>query len=170
VTILSGQSIRRRNILHPCAERTAQDGLTYGLGPAGYDLRLDLGLKGMFPVRVGGPASDDPLSRTGRYLHPGDFLLAATVERFEMPVDCVGRVCDKSSLARIGLSVFNTVIEPGWRGFLTLELVNNSRHVITLLQGQAIAQVLFELTDEPVQNPYDGKYQDQAAGPQAARP
>lgn len=169
MTILSGQSIRSRGILHPCAERTAEDGLTYGLGPAGYDLRLDLGLHGLFQVREGGPGSNDAL-RPGRYLHPGDFLLAATVERFEMPVNVVGRVCDKSSLARRGLSVFNTVIEPGWRGFLTLELVNNSRNTIVLLQGQAIAQVLFELTDLPVERPYDGKYQDQAAGPQQARP
>src|SRR3546814_20298329 len=39
----SDLSIRRLGILDPCAERTQEHGLSYGLGPAGYDLRLVLG-------------------------------------------------------------------------------------------------------------------------------
>ena len=37
--ILPAQTIRRLGILTPCAPRTRFNGVTYGLGPAGYDLR-----------------------------------------------------------------------------------------------------------------------------------
>lgn len=166
MTVLSAQTILRRGLIQPCAERTTDHGLTYGLGPAGYDLRLDLG-KEMFQVTA--QFGEKGHTRLGRYLHPGQFLLAATREQFFMPADVLGVVHDKSTLARRGLSVFNTVIEPGWDGFLTLELVNNSDKTISLFQGQAIAQVVFHLLDEPTAQPYEGKYQHQEAGPQEAR-
>lgn len=163
--ILSTQSIRSRRILEPCHERTAEYGLTYGLGPCGYDLRLDLGERWLTRELFGGRHT----GREERYLKPGDFLLAAAQERFSMPTDIMGRVCDKSTLARRGLSVFNTVIEPGWRGYLTLELVNHGVQTIRLIQGQAIAQVIFEVLDGPTELTYEGKYQDQEAGPQGPR-
>ena len=37
---------------------------------------------------------------------------------------------------------------------------------IVLSKGDAIAQVLFHFTDEPVEQGYAGKYQDQPRGPQ----
>ena len=40
--ILSGQSIRDRALVHPCCERSKACGMTYGLGPAGYDIRIDM--------------------------------------------------------------------------------------------------------------------------------
>jgi dCTP deaminase len=153
--ILSAQSIVGRNLLEPMHARTRLHGSTYGLGPAGYDLRLVLPeLEGEKP---------DVWD-----LRPGDFLLAAAEEHFTMPNDILGIVHDKSSFARRGMSVFNTVIEPGWRGWLTLELVNLGREPIKLFAGQGIAQVIFHQLDRPTE-PYEGKYQDQEWGPQAAR-
>jgi dCTP deaminase len=152
VTVLSGQTIQRLGILDPCAERTSEHGLTYGLSPAGYDLRIDLG---------------DGLS--AREIAPSEFVLAATLECFSMPADVLGVVHDKSTWARSGLCVQNTVIEPGWRGYLTLELTNHSSTPITVVQGAAIAQVVFHRLDEPTERPYAGKYQDQEPGPQGPR-
>jgi dCTP deaminase len=152
VTVLSGQTIRRLGILTPCVERTREHGLTHGLGPSGYDLRLDLGGQWDFTQ-----------------MYKGDFRLAATLEHFQMPRDVIGVVHDKSTLARQGLSVFNTIIEPGWDGYLTLELVYHGAEPLRLHRGQAIAQVVFHFTDEPVERPYDGKYQHQEAGPQGPR-
>ena len=43
-----------------------------------------------------------------------------------MPSDVLGQVCDKSTWARRGVAVQNTIIEPGWRGYLTVELTNHS--------------------------------------------
>ena len=86
-----------------------------------------------------------------------------------MPDDLVAFVHDKSTWARRGLSLFNTVIEPGWRGFLTLELVNHSDEQLMVSAGDPIAQIIFMRMEEPTERPYTGKYQDQARGPQAAR-
>lgn len=147
MTILSGQSIRARRMIEPFSERAICDGMTYGLSGAGYDCRIAQSIA----------------------LPPGRFALASTMEHFTMPHDLAGVVHDKSTWARQGLAVQNTVIEPGWRGFLTLELSNHSEEWITITEGRPIAQILFYLTDQPVEHPYDGRYQDQEAGPQPAR-
>ena len=65
--------------------------------------------------------------------------------------------------------MFNTVIEPGWRGFLTLELRNMSNKKIFIPNGCPIAQVVFHRLDQECEKPYSGKYQDQERGPQGAR-
>lgn len=157
MTVLSGQTIRRLGIMSPCEDRkeVSFDGrtLSSGLGPAGYDLTLDWG---------GDP--DESIS-----LAPGGFVLAAANERFRMPDNVLGRICDKSSWARRGLHCFTTVVEPGWEGWLTLELANLGDDFLELPQGIPIAQAVFEFTDEPVERPYDGKYQNQESGPQEAR-
>jgi dCTP deaminase len=162
MTILSAQSIQSRNILSPCVVSDTFEGVSHGLGPAGYDLRLVL-------------ADDDGLTfcenspHRMRYLLPGGFLLVAAAEHFTMPDDLVGIVHDKSSWARRGLAVQNTIIEPGWKGYLTLELTNHGRELIKLVEGQGIAQVVFHMLDRPTDRPYGGKYQDQQWGPQEAR-
>lgn len=79
-----------------------------------------------------------------------------------MPNNVVGVVHDKSTWARLGLTVQNTIIEPGWHGYLTLEIVNHSRMNITLKNGMPIAQVLFHFLDETTEQPYSGKYQNQS--------
>ena len=147
--ILSGQSIRERKIFTPFFERSGDKGLSYGLGPAGYD------------VRVRG----DIILCSGT---PGRFMLASTIEHFAVPDDVLGVVHDKSTWARLGLTVKNTVIEPGWRGYLTLELSNDSDVSIHVREGSPIAQIVFHLLDRPAERPYAGKYQDQKAGVQEA--
>ncbi len=83
-----------------------------------------------------------------------------------MPDYLVGVVHDKSTWARRGLSVFNTVLEPGWKGFLTLELVYHGRDRLHIPAGSGIAQVLFHETMDYAS--YDGKYQNQADKPVGA--
>jgi dCTP deaminase len=153
MTVLSAQTIRKRNLITPFFERMVHRGKSFGLSAAGYDVRYDSGPPycGMIDI-----------------LPPGGFMLAATVEHFSMPSDVMGIVHDKSSWARKGLTVQNTVIEPGWRGYLTLELTNHSQINIGLHQGEPIAQIVFHLLDQPTEIPYDGKYQDQKPGPQPA--
>ncbi len=155
MSILSAQTIRRYSrmfeLVKPFHERTVEGGMSYGLGAAGYDVRVVLP------------------ERPHWILKPKEFLLAATMEHFNMPHNVVGRVHDKSTWARRGLTVKNTIIEPGWRGYLTLELTNDHHHMDIILQaGEPIAQIVFEFTDEPTAQPYDGKYQDQPWGPQKA--
>lgn len=145
--ILSAQSIRECRILSPFHERTKAHGMTFGLGPCGYDVRI--------------AESFD--------LIPGAFVLASTIERFSMPDFVVGIVHDKSTWAREGLALQNTVIEPGWCGYLTLELsyhANAGR--LQLRQGMPIAQVIFHRLDRATEQPYRGKYQNQKPGAQPA--
>ena len=150
--ILSAQSIRERTgMIDPFTERQQYCGMSCGLSVAGYDVRVEFGF-------------GDSLR-----LAPGSFRLASTMEWFNMPNDILGEVKDKSTWARRGLTVQNTVIEPGWRGHLTLELTNHGDRDITLLYGHPIAQIIFSQVDRPVEIPYDGKYQDQPRGPQGAK-
>lgn len=144
--ILSGQTIRARGIISPFCERTKAFGMSYGLGPAGYDVRIAQSL----------------------VLMPGRAALASTVERFQMPDDVLGKVADKSTWARKFLAVQNTVVEPGWKGTLTIELSNHGREALEFEPGMPIAQIIFYLLDHPAETPYDGKYQNQGADPVAA--
>lgn len=148
--ILSAQSIRRVGIMDPFHERSTFEGLSFGLSSCGYDVRI---------------AQDIQLGKW----HYERFALASTIEHFTMPNNVVGRVCDKSTWARLGVAVQNTIIEPGWRGFLTLELSNNAPGPVFIKKGTPIAQVLFEWLDEPTEQSYSGKYQDQPEGPVEAK-
>ena len=85
-----------------------------------------------------------------------------------MPDTVAGIIYNKSTWARRGLSVFNTVVEPGWKGHLTMELSNHGAVTIQIPAGVGIAQVIFYFLDRPTDNPYTGKYQGQKPGPQAA--
>lgn len=158
MTILSAQSIRKRHeqlcmkirepgLIQPFHERTVSDGSTFGLGPAGYDVRLDQDVA----------------------IPPNGFTLASIMEWMNVSTDMIAFVHDKSTWARRGLALQNTVIEPGWRGYLTLEITNHSDDWAFLSAGCPIAQIVFHWLDAPTEIPYRGKYQNQERGPQAAR-
>lgn len=139
---------------------------SYGLGEAGYDIRIKQDIEfcvlpnGKPLIRVSEPsrAQAGPSSEAH-----GRFVLASTLEEFQMPKDLVGVVHDKSTWARKGVSVFNTVIEPGWNGFLTLEIVFHGEEQVFIPAGSGIAQVVFTHTTNDAY--YTGKYQNQADQP-----
>ena len=89
-------------------------------------------------------------------LHPGEFVLASTLEHIEVPDDIVARLEGKSSLGRLGLIIHSTAgyVDPGWKGNLTLELTNVARLPITLYYGMEIGQISFLRLTTPVQRPY----------------
>lgn len=128
-------------------------GTSYGLGEAGYDIRIKQTIRfanGMVQV-------DDDAPRKGH------FTLASSIEQFCMPKNLVAIVHDKSTWARQGLSVFNTVIEPGWKGYLTLELAYHGDTPLVIPSGSGIAQVIFSIIEQPAA--YNGKYQNQEDKP-----
>ena len=125
---------------------------SHGLSEAGYDIRIKQDIRFM-PAGVWVDLD----------YQVGNFTLASAIEEFQMPPSLVGVVHDKSTWARKGLSVRNTVIEPGWKGFLTLELVYDGPGELHIPAGSGIAQVLFHQT--MVHAAYDGKYQNQADKP-----
>lgn len=125
---------------------------SHGLSEAGYDIRIKQDIE--FTQKG---VTVDGIWSAGR------FALASAVEEFQMPTDLVGIVHDKSTWARMGLSVLNTCVEPGWKGFLTLELVYHGSGSLHIPAGSGIAQVLFHLTINEAE--YNGKYQNQADKP-----
>ena len=153
MSIIPAQNIRRLCVerktpmIEPFHERQTAAGMTFGLSPAGYDVRI----------------AEDII------LQPGEFVLASTVEAFDMPENVIGFVHDKSTWARLGIAVQNTVIEPGWRGkSLTLEISNHGSLVREFIKGQPISQIVFHRLEAPTEQPYSGRYQDQELGPQGA--
>lgn len=130
-------------------------GASYGLTCAGYDIRVGrLNAKG-----------DRDCARLNR----GDFLLCASMEYVKVPDDLQVIVHDKSSWARRGLAIQNTVLEPGWEGYITLELSNHGRESLVIHSGQPIAQLVFHQLDFPTDMPYKGKYQNQGPEPTPAK-
>jgi dCTP deaminase len=155
--IINGRElIKLEPIKDMLTEKHRLHGVSHGLTEAGYDITIEQ------DVFFGG----DRIRVDGEWKN-GRFTLASALEEFDMPFDLVGVVHDKSTWARRGLAVFNTVIEPGWRGFLTLELVHHGWQPLHIKAGSGIAQVIFHQIAEP--SAYSGKYQDQARGPVEAK-
>lgn len=137
--ILPANSIRELEIFYPFSDRTVHEtGMSYGLSHAGYDIRI----------------------KDAVVLEAKGFALGVSLEHITMPDNVMGIVHDKSTWARQGLSVFNTVLEPGWEGYLTLEFANHSHDRLRLRAGQPVAQIVFHIIGGDV-IPYTGKYQDQ---------
>ena len=94
-------------------------------------------------------------------IDPGEFVLATTKERVNIPSNIAAFVQGRSSIGRIGLTTQNAgFVDPGFHGHITLELVNESPNTIILKEGYPVAQLVF-FECYPVERPYRGKYNDQ---------
>jgi len=95
-------------------------------------------------------------------LLPNQFVLATTMEYFDLPDDLTAFVEGRSSLGRMGLFIQNAGwVDPGFKGEITLELYNANRCAIELKAGRRVGQLVFAKMDETALNPYNGKYQGQ---------
>jgi dCTP deaminase len=108
-------------------------------------------------------------------IHPGEFVLASTIERIKLPNNLVGRVDGRSSLGRLGLQMHSTAgfIDPGFEGTITLEMSNVGRLPVRLYPGMRVCQISFDMMAQPATRPYGhpsrrSKYQRQS-GVQASR-
>jgi dCTP deaminase len=95
------------------------------------------------------------------WLHPRHFVLAATLEYLGLPDDMSASVVGRSSWGRLGLIVATAVfVHPGFRGCLTLELVNEGDAPICLSPGARIAQLQVNRLDSsaPASQAEERKY------------
>lgn len=183
---LSAQSIRRLCVNEPfmitpfVGDKIVKNGKSYGLSAASYDVRIahDLTL-GPNPAHF----LASMLRRERQYTaeavlelwrsrlasYPPSSALAHTIEDFNMPNDVVGYVCDKSTYARVFVTAFNTLFDPGFKGNATLELVNLGEETVHISAGDPICQFTFHWLDEPTERPYRGKYQNQTKAAHGAR-
>ena len=108
------------------------------LNGAGYDLRL--GSEVMIP--------------------PGRHGLVATLERVELSSDIAGIMQIRSSLARAGIIASLALIDPGFRGQLTISLFNAGTTEFGMKKGDKFVQVTFHRLGTKTTRRYQGRYQD----------
>jgi dCTP deaminase len=108
-------------------------------------------------------------------LHPGEFVLASTLEMITLGDDVAARLEGKSSLGRLGLLTHSTAgfIDPGFSGHVTLELSNVANLPIKLYPGMKIGQICVLPLTSPSEHPYGAsvygsRYQGQR-GPTPSR-
>lgn len=101
---------------------------------------------------------------------PGCCLLASTLEVVDMPLDLMGFIQTKGTIARgfVTVHLCDGQIDPGYNGSITLELVNLSKHSYRLRPGTPIAQLFLHKLTTPLEVGYRGRYQ-QATGPTSMR-
>ena len=102
-------------------------------------------------------------------VHPGEFVLATTLERIEIPNDLLARLEGRSSIGRLGIVIHSTAgyLDPGFKGQITLEISNLGRIAVALYPGMRICQIAFEEMSSPARAAYGerhgSKYQGQTA-------
>lgn len=108
------------------------------LTPAGYDFASDLKFD----------------------LAPKEQKLVMTSECIDLSASILATIHLKSSLTREGMMGSFAIIDPGFRGKLTLCLHNSGKKVITVEKNESIVQLVFHRTGKPSAHPYEGKYQN----------
>ncbi len=96
----------------------------------------------------------------GFVIKPYEHVLATSVEKVCLPDDLVGLVNVRSTYARLGLFIPPTVIDAGFCGQVTIEIIG-SGFPVRVYPGQRFLHVVFVKTTSPVASPYRGKYQGQ---------
>lgn len=161
--------LRAAPIKNMLAEKVQGDLTSYGLTECGYDIRIaeSIHFTGKHDRSLHPMVQIEPVNGPARH-EQGYLALGSSMEEFNMPTFLMGRVLNKSTWARKGLDAsMTTNIEPGWRGFLTIELLYHGMDDLIIPAGSGICQVIFETIQENAL--YVGKYQDQEAGAQKAR-
>lgn len=108
------------------------------LNPAGVDLRIDRDLT----------------------LLPHQRELAASIERVELSNRLLGILHIRSSLAREGLFASLALVDPGFRGQLTVSLYNAGDSQVNLKRGERFIQLSLLRLSKPATKGYIGRYQD----------
>jgi dCTP deaminase len=108
------------------------------LNPAGYDLR----------------------SFRDVVLLPKQYELVATLETVEVGLDVAAFLHIRSSLSREGVIGSFAVVDPGFRGQLTLNLHNVSKKDVKLRKGERIVQIVFHKLGGIARKGYSGSYQN----------
>ena len=106
------------------------------------------------------PAGYDFVSYSNIDLHPKDHRLILTSESIELSAQILATIHLKSSLAREGVIGSFAIIDPGFRGRLTLSLYNAGTTTVHIEKNEPIAHIVFHRTGEPSSRPYEGKYQN----------
>lgn len=159
--IINGKSLLKlKPIKNMISTKKIFNGMSYGLSEIGYDIRLKQTIKFNY-------LDNSVETYEGNLcvaVSIGKFVLASSIEEFQIPNNLWCEFRNKSSWARQGVdATLCTDGEPGWKGFLTIELVFHGNKDVTILAGSPILKAVFHEIKEPAQ--YNGKYQNQPDNP-----
>ncbi len=145
--------------------------ISYGLSSYGYDVRIADEYKIFTNLNstIVDPKHFDPKSFVDFkgevcIVPPNSFALGRTIEYFRIPRKTMTICVGKSTYARCGIITNVTPLEPGWEGYITLEVSNTTPLPAKIYSGEGIAQILFFESDEECLTSYadkKGKYQGQ---------
>jgi dCTP deaminase len=129
------------------------------LGPASYELRIGSAMSLIDRVEhridVGVEFA----------IKPESHLLIGTVETVNLPADLCADLSLKSKFGRGGFLPWSQgFVDPGYRGKLTISLINMSPHPKIFSGGEKICHIVFRQLKAPTQKPYDGEY-NRSSGP-----
>jgi dCTP deaminase len=174
---LGERDLGGRLVVMPMLDRDTQ------VGPASIDLRLGTQFRILRRTEEAGFDPGEHAQATlergqqqvtvafGRplWLHPGQFVLGSTLEFLALPSNLGAYVVGRSSWGRVGLLVATAImVQPGFAGNLTLELVNHGEGPIALYAGSRIAQIAVHSLTAATEHEYAGKYAG-PTGPQVTR-
>ena len=90
----------------------------------------------------------------------GEHRLVATLERVELGDDMVGTLHIRSTLARSGIIASLALVDPGFRGQLTISLFNAGVKSVEMNQNERFVQLTLHELSSKTRRKYNGKYQD----------
>lgn len=150
------------NMISPFSEGVSKPGeISYGLQPAGYDLRLGDHFKQLATIPTACHPTARPVSniqyRNYWILEVGESVLAETLEEVHLPSNIAAELQGKSSWARLFVHLNTTVVDPGFKGKLTLEITNLGNNPVELRAGDGIAQMWFHKMTSSCEQDYQSK-------------
>jgi len=159
-------------MIEPFVENQVRDNvISYGVSSYGYDVRIADEYKIFTNLNstIVDPKQFDPRSFVDFkgevcIVPPNSFALGRTIEYFRIPRKTMTICVGKSTYARCGIITNVTPLEPGWEGYITLEVSNTTPLPAKIYSGEGIAQILFFESDEECLTSYadkKGKYQGQ---------
>ncbi len=106
------------------------------------------------------PAGVDLRIGRGAILQPREQLLVASLERVELSKSLLGTLHIRSSLAREGVFASLALVDPGFRGQLTVSLYNAGERPVNIRRGERFIQLSLFKLGKPAGEGYEGRYQD----------
>lgn len=157
---LSGKQIAQLirtnpSFIYPFDERFVQ--------PASYDLRLGSKiLASPLGKQKLGVTIDLTPQQPDFAIQPGQMVAVLSMETLGIPLDICGRFGIRSGFARLGINAFGGLqLDPGFKGRLTMNLLNVGPEPVTITFQEAFFSVEFQRLEEPAEAEYAGPYQHQ---------
>lgn len=165
---------KQKPLLSPFCEPESGFGvISYGVTHAGYDIRLAkdiLAFKNTSGEVVDPKKFKDPEYQARMFdkfviedsfiIPAHGYILGKSFEYFNLPNDISGTCVGKSTYARTGIIVNVTPLEPGWEGYLTIEIANTNPAPARVYVMEGIAQIRFERLPKVPSHTYKGKKYD----------